>query len=83
MRSPTYRTLEAWILGRIARHPSHQNSIPASMLEKPPEYLFADEYDACDELRKLRDAGLIAAHSKRFYLTKRGKARRAALAKAT
>ncbi len=75
MRSPTYATLEDWILGRILRHPSSQNSIPAYMLENPPEYLLANGYDARDELTKLRNADTIAAHSKRWYLTRSGRTR--------
>ena len=70
MRSPTYRTLDDWILGRLLRHPS--SSMPAHMLEKPPDYLLANEYDARDKLTEFRNAGCIAAHSKRWYLTKKG-----------
>ncbi len=77
MRSPTYERLEDWILGRIARHPSSQHSMPAHMLEVPPEYLLANEYDARETLRELREAGVIAAHSKRWYLTRAGRKRAA------
>lgn len=72
-RSPTYGTLREWILGRLKRHPSSQNSMPAHMLEKPPGYLLAGGLDAQDELRSLRDAGVIASHSKRWYLLRRRK----------
>ena len=75
MRSPTYRTLEDWILGRILRHPSSAHSMPAHMLEAPPEYLLANEYDARETLTELRNAALIAAHSRRWYLTTKGKKR--------
>jgi hypothetical protein len=74
VRSPTYATLEDWVIGRIARHPSMQRSIPARLLEEPPEYLFKDYWDARDVLRELREKQLIAAHSKRFYLTTKGRA---------
>ncbi len=67
-RSPTYRTLREWIVGRIKRHPSSQRSIPAHMLLKPPEYFLADERDAADALRELRDEGVIASHSRRWFL---------------
>lgn len=74
-RSPTYASLEDWVIGRIARHPSMQRSIPAHMLEEPPEYLFKDFWDARDALRELRDQQFIAAHSKRYYLTGKGRQR--------
>jgi len=45
------------------------------MLERPPEYLLANEYDARDMLTELRNGGFIAAHSKRWYLTKKGQKR--------
>jgi len=67
-RSPIYPNLRAWIIGRISRHPSSQRSMPAHMLLKPPAYLLAGELDVEDMLRELRDAGVIAAHSKRWYL---------------
>lgn len=70
-RSPTYTTVRAWILGRIRRHAlmrSNLRSMPASMLEVPPQYLLASEVDVADELRALRDEGVIASHSKRWYL---------------
>lgn len=70
-RSPTYKNLRDWVLGRISRHAalrSSQRSMPGHMLGRPPEYLLCTELDAADMLRELREAGVIASHSKRWYL---------------
>lgn len=43
-------------------------SLKPSSLAKPPGYLLATELDAQNELRRLRDDSIIAAHSKRWYV---------------
>ncbi len=80
-RSPKYESLRGWILGRIRRHclmRSQQNSMPAHMLDNPPEYLLADMFDARDELRALRDEGVLASVNRRWYFRpkKTGRAKR-------
>ncbi len=69
-RSPTYSTVQLWILGRIYRHPSSQHSIPARMLVEPPQYLLATALDVADVLRALVGAGWIHCTSGRWWLRK-------------
>jgi hypothetical protein len=61
-----YPTLRAWCVGRILFAPGA--TLKPSQLAKPPGYLVATERDAQDELRRLRDDGIIAAHSARWYV---------------
>lgn len=61
-----YPTLRAWCVGRILFAPGA--TLKPSSPAKPPGYLLATELDAQHELRRLRDDGIIAAHSKRWYV---------------
>ena len=64
-----YADVRAWIVGRVLYHPG--GTLPAARLAKPPDYLLATELDSQDAQRAqraLRDEGVIAALSGRWYI---------------
>jgi hypothetical protein len=75
-RSPRWPTVELWILGRISRHPSGANSMPARMLVDPPKYLKTTAAAVAVELTRLsRIEGLIHCTSGRWWMRNAKKAR--------
>ncbi len=69
-----YPDVRAWIVGRILHHPG--STLPAARLATPPGYLLGTELDSQDAQRALRDEGVIAALSGRWYIRNLKAARR-------